>query len=115
MSDNHNNGTGRTDIKAWGLGILATVIVLLLGWIGVSNLQSLAFQSAVQPQINTLVTDAKQTKQTVNDIKVEMSGYATKEQLASEVRNLTEQMQEMELELVRICTLAKLPECNRSK
>lgn len=113
MGNESTNDTGRVNLKNWGLGILAALIVSLLGWIGLSNLQSLAFQAAVQPQIATLVDDAKATKATVNDIKVEMKGYATKEQLASEVRRLEEGIREMELELVRICTLAQLQECNR--
>ncbi|MGI4991076.1 hypothetical protein ACRXCV_00470 (plasmid) [Halobacteriovorax sp. GFR7] len=114
MSDKDANDNGRVNLKNWGMGILAAVVVSLLGWIGLSNLQSLSFQAAVQPQIATLVADTKETKQVVNDMKVEMSGYATKEQLAGEIRGLKDDLQEMEIELVRVCTLAGLPECSRS-
>lgn len=95
MSNQSNN-----TMKNWFLGVGATVTVSLLAWIGISNLQSLAFQSALEPQVQQIASDSKETRNAVQAIKVEMTGFATKKELASEAQRLEALIRELELELV---------------
>lgn len=95
-------------MKNWFLGLGAAVTMSLLAWIGVSNLQSLAFQSALTPQIESIATSTEKTAEDVQDIKLEMTGFATKKELASEVKRMESMIRELELELVEFKVKAGL-------
>lgn len=89
-------------LSQWATGVSVAITIALLSWIGISNLQSLSFQAAVLPKVEQLVEDGKETRKTVADIKLEMTDFATKEELVSAVANLENRIREMELELTRL-------------
>lgn len=89
-------------LSQWAVGVSVAITIALLSWIGVSNLQSLSFQAAVLPKVEQLAVDSKETKHAVQAIKLEMTDFATKEDLAIQVQRLEASIREMELELVEL-------------
>ena len=104
---NAASGTANT-LKTWLIGVAVALTMALLSWIGISNLKSMEFQAAVTPQIQAISDTSKTTAETVGDIRVQMAGYATKKQLASEVQRMEDAIQEMEKDLARLCVVVEL-------
>lgn len=102
-------GTTMPDnVRQWLVTACAGVTIALLGWVGASMLQSLAFQSAMAPQITSMAQAVSDTRKSVHNIETQLPRYVTKDELAVKIDRLEAQIQSLDVELAKIKARAGL-------